>query len=198
MFIWNIVFFSFFIWSIINPHDYFTWFLEVLPAIIAYGVLGLTYKKFKLTYFSYVLILIHCIILMVGAHYTYANVPFFENLLGASRNNYDKIGHFAQGFIPVFIVREIIIRKKIIPIEYWQNFFSILFCLAFSAFYEILEWFVAEITQDGAEAFLGTQGYVWDTQSDMLFALIGAFMGIVLFSKIHNKQITLITLNKSA
>ncbi len=198
MFIWNIVFFSFFIWSIINPHDYFTWFLEVLPAIIAYGGLGLTYKKFKLTYFSYVLILIHCIILMVGAHYTYANVPFFENLLGASRNNYDKIGHFAQGFIPVFIVREIIIRKKIIPIEYWQNFFSILFCLAFSAFYEILEWFVAEITQDGAEAFLGTQGYVWDTQSDMLFALIGAIMGIVLFSKIHNKQITLITLNKSA
>jgi putative membrane protein len=146
-----------------------------------------------MTYLAYVLILVHAIILMIGGHYTYAqvplDVPLFDNLFGFERNNYDKVGHFAQGFIPVIIAREIIIRKNIIMNYHWQNFFSISFCLAFSGFYEILEWFVAIITGDNAEAFLGTQGYVWDTQSDMLLALIGAIMGIIFLKKIHDKQL---------
>jgi putative membrane protein len=148
-----------------------------------------TYKNFKMTRLAYVLILVHAIILMIGGHYTYAEVPLFDNLFGFERNNYDKLGHFAQGFIPVIIVREIIIRKNIIMNYFWQNFFSVSFCLAFSGLYEILEWFVAIITGDNAESFLGTQGYAWDTQSDMLFALIGAIIGIIVFAKIHNKQL---------
>jgi putative membrane protein len=189
MLVWNAIFLCVFIWSAINPHDYFTWLLEVFPAIIAFITLKLTYKSFKITNLAYGVILIHCVILMIGGHYTYAEVPFFENLFGFSRNNYDKLGHFAQGFVPVLVAREIIIRKKIIANHYWQSFFSISLCLAFSAFYEMLEWFVAIITGDSAEAFLGTQGYVWDTQSDMFFALIGAVTGIILLSRIHDRQI---------
>ncbi len=129
---------------------------------------------------------------MVGAHYTYAEVPLFnalQEMMGSSRNNYDKLGHFAQGFVPALIAREIILRKQIIQGTTWQSVFIVAFCLALSAFYELIEWWVALLSGEGAEAFLGTQGYVWDTQSDMGFALLGAIVGLLLLSKLHNKQL---------
>lgn len=191
-YIWIIIFSSVLIWSSINPKDYFTWMLEVMPAIVAVILLGLTYKSFKLTSLLYILILIHCIILMVGGHYTYAEVPLFDTLkdtMNWERNNYDKVGHFAQGFIPAFVLREIILRKNIINGAIWQFLFIVLSCLGFSAFYEIVEWWVAIAVGENAEAFLGTQGYVWDTQSDMGYALLGAIIGLLALSKLHNKQL---------
>jgi len=152
----------------------------------------LTYNTFRLTPLVYFLILIHCIILMIGGHYTYAEVPLFDFLNEAfdfTRNNYDKLGHFAQGFIPSLITREILIRKNVIPNHVWRNFFIVSFCLAFSAFYELIEWGVALASGEDAEAFLGTQGYIWDTQSDMGIALLGAIIGIALLSKLHDKQL---------
>lgn len=190
--IWLFIYFSVFIWSVINPKDLFTWFLEVLPAIIALIVLAFTYKKFRLTPLVYTLILIHCIILMVGGHYTYANVPLFDfikEILQQDRNNYDKLGHLAQGFIPAMVAREIIIRKSIITIESWRNFFIICFCLALSAFYELVEWWVAIFTNEASNDFLGTQGYIWDTQSDIAWALLGSVLALILLRKYHTKQL---------
>ena len=186
------LYFSVFFWSAINPKDYFTWFLEVFPAIIALMVLIFTYRKFKLTTFIYSLILIHCVILMIGGHYTYAQVPafdFIKEFFHQDRNNYDKLGHFAQGFIPAMIVREILIRKEIINSESWRNFFIICFCLAFSAFYELVEWWVAILSEDASDDFLGTQGYIWDTQSDMAWALFGSIIALVLLRKFHDKEL---------
>jgi putative membrane protein len=189
---WLFIYFSVFIWSLINPKDLFTWFLEVFPAMIALIVLALTYNKFRLTPLVYSLILIHCIILMVGGHYTYAQVPLFDfikDFFHQDRNNYDKLGHLAQGFVPAMVAREIIIRKSIITIESWRNFFIVCFCLAFSAFYELVEWWVAIFSGEGANDFLGTQGYIWDTQSDMFWALIGSILALVILRKCHTKQL---------
>lgn len=186
-----LIFFTIFFWSIINPKDLFTWFLEVIPAIFAFLILVFSYKKFKLTSLVYTLILIHSIILMIGGHYTYAEVPFFDTvkeLFNQDRNNYDKIGHLAQGFIPAIIAREIIIRKNII-IKNWRNFFIICFCLGFSAFYELIEWWVAIFTNEAANDFLGTQGYIWDTQSDMAWALFGSILALLSLSKYHDIQL---------
>jgi len=194
--IWVAIFILCLLWSAIKPHDYFTWFLEVLPAVIGFAALILTYKKFKFTSLAYFLILIHCIILMIGGHYTYAQVPFFDwlkELFDLERNNYDKVGHFAQGFIPAIVTREILIRKKIINGRAWLNFFIVCFCLAFSAFYELIEWWVAISTGESAEAFLGTQGYVWDTQSDMALALLGSICSLILLTKTHDKELEKIT-----
>jgi putative membrane protein len=191
-FFWLITFFSVFIWSAITPHDRLTWLLEVAPAIIGLIVIVATYKSFPLTSLVYSLILIHCVILMVGGHYTYAEVPLFNDLkelMGSSRNNYDKVGHFAQGFIPALITREIVIRKKVINDTAWRAFFIVCFCLAFSAFYELIEWGVAIVSGEGAHAFLGTQGYIWDTQSDMGYALIGAILSLILLSHRHDQQL---------
>ena len=190
--IWLFIYFAVFIWSAINPKDLFTWFLEVFPAMIAFVVLAITYKKFRLTPLVYTLILIHCIILMIGGHYTYAQVPVFDfikEFLNQDRNNYDKLGHIAQGLIPAMIAREIIIRKNIISIEAWRNFFILCFCLGFSAFYELVEWWVAIFANDSAEDFLGTQGYIWDTQSDMAWALLGAIIALIFLRKYHDKQL---------
>ena len=190
--IWLFIYSVVFIWSLINPKDLFTWFLEVLPAMIALIVLVRTYKNFKLTPLVYTLILIHCIILMVGGHYTYASVPLFDfikDFLNQDRNNFDKLGHFAQGFIPAMVAREIIIRKSIITIESWRNFFIICFCLGFSAFYELIEWWVALLSNEASNDFLGTQGYIWDTQSDMAWALFGAILALIVLSKYHDKQL---------
>lgn len=180
------------VWSGIEPKDQFTWFLEVAPAIIGAIAIALTYKSFRLTNLVYALILVHCIILMVGGHYTYAEVPlfdYFKEVFASSRNNYDKVGHFAQGFIPAMVAREIILRKEIIKGAAWQFFFIVSFCLGFSAFYELIEWWVSLATDEGAEAFLGTQGYVWDTQSDMGMALAGAITALVTLKKIHDYQL---------
>lgn len=193
---WLAIFFSILVWSGINPKDQFTWFLEVAPAIIGIIVLSITYQTFRLTPLLYILILIHCLILMVGGHYTYAEVPLFDSiaeLMGSDRNNYDKVGHFAQGFIPAMITREIIIRKNVINGQSWQFFFIVSFCLGFSAFYELIEWWVALATGEDAEAFLGTQGYIWDTQSDMGLALLGSFVALLSLKSIHNKQLQKIT-----
>ncbi len=191
--LWLLIFAGVFIWSALSPKEYFTWFLEVVPAIIGVGVLLYTYTSFRLTTLVYTLILIHCIVLMVGGHYTYAEVPlfdYFQNVFHLQRNNFDKVGHFLQGFVPVLIAREIFIRKKIVKPGAWLNFLAICFCLAFSAFYEIVEWLVALTGSESAEAFLGTQGYVWDTQSDMGYALLGALASIALLRNFHNNQIS--------
>ncbi len=190
--LWILVFFSVLIWSSVNPKDYFTWFLEVLPAVLALIALGITSKKFRFTNLSYSLILIHSVILMIGGHYTYAEVPLPEivnNIFGAGRNNYDKIGHLAQGFIPAVVIKEFFIRKDLVKSRSWINFFVISTCLAISAFYELIEWWVALAVDETAEAFLGTQGYIWDTQSDMGYALAGAILALVTLTGILNKQI---------
>jgi len=184
-----LIFFIVFIWSVINPKDLFTWFLEVFPAIIGLIILILTYKKFKFTNLVYFLILIHAIILMIGGHYTYAEVPFFDyikELFNQDRNDYDKVGHLIQGFVPAMIAREIIIRNNIISINAWRNFFIVCFCLALSAFYELVEWWVAIATNEAANDFLGTQGYLWDTQSDMAWALFGSILALLLLNRYHD------------
>lgn len=190
--IFLLIYFIVFIWSAINPKDYFTWFLEVFPAIVALIILTFTYKNFKFTPLVYSLILIHSIILMVGGHYTYSEVPLFDfikDVFNHDRNNYDKLGHFAQGFIPAMVAREIIIRKNIINIEAWRNFFIICFCLALSAFYELIEWWVAIFTNEASNDFLGTQGYIWDTQSDIFWALIGSILALTILRNFHTKQL---------
>lgn len=189
---WIVTFFAVLVWSGIDPKDYPTWALEVSPAVIGFIVMAATYRRFPLTSLLYMLILVHCIVLMVGGHYTYAEVPLFEYLkpvLGFERNNFDKLGHFLQGFVPALITREILIRKAVITAPAWRNFFIVCFCLGFSAFYELIEWIVAIIANVSAEAFLGTQGYVWDTQSDMAFALAGAITALALLGRVHDRQI---------
>ena len=189
------VFFVFLLWSISNPKEGFTCFLEIIPAITGALVLALTFKNFRFTNFTYFLILIHCIILFIGGHYTYAEVPFFDFIketFHQSRNNYDKVGHFAQGLVPALITRELFIRKKVISNPSFFNFIIVSICLAISAAYEWTEWGVSLVTGEGGDAFLGTQGDIWDTQSDMLFATIGAITGLLLFSKFQNKQLALL------
>ena len=188
-YLWISIFCAVLMWSGTNPKDQITWFLEVLPAVLGVLLLAATYRSFRLTSVLYVLILLHCIVLMVGGHYTYAEVPLFDGLFGAERNNYDKIGHFFQGFVPALLAREILIRKRVVNGKWWLSLFVISIALAFSAFYELIEWWVALLSGEGAEAFLGTQGYIWDTQSDMALALIGAISALVLLSKYHDRQI---------
>jgi len=187
--VWILVFAGVLLWSAIVPKDRLTWFLEVLPALIGAAVLALTYKRFPLTPLLYWLILMHSIILMIGGHFTYAEVPWFDHLFGSTRNNYDKLGHFVQGFVPALIAREIVIRLDIIRGEGWRFFFIVSFCLGLSAFYELIEWWVALASKEAADAFLGTQGYTWDTQSDMAFALLGAVAALLMLRHWHDRQL---------
>jgi putative membrane protein len=190
--LWLSIFFLTLGWSAIEPKDYPTWALEVAPAIIGLVIMAFTYNSFRLTTLLYILILAHCVILIVGGHYTYAEVPLFDYLkpvFGWERNNYDKLGHFMQGFVPAILAREILIRKAVVASTAWRNLFIISICLAFSAFYEMLEWAVAVLTGTASEAFLGTQGYIWDTQSDMGMALLGAGMALLILSGLHDKQL---------
>lgn len=187
------MFFSVLIWSAINPKDYPIWLLETSPALIALVILIATRRRFPLTNLAYGLILIHSIILMIGGHYTYAEVPLFDWLkvtFELERNNYDKLGHLAQGFIPAIIAREILIRNQVVKSRKWLNFLIICICLAIAAFYELIEWFVALVSKEAAESFLGTQGYIWDTQSDMAYALGGAISAIIMLSRLHDRQIS--------
>ena len=192
IYIMLVVFFGTLIWSIINPKEGFTCFLEILPAIIGLLILIFTFKKFQFTNFTYFFILLHCIILFIGGHYTYAEVPLFDwikEVFDQSRNNYDKVGHFAQGFVPALIIRELFIRKNVIANKSFFNFIIVCICLAISATYEWIEWGVSLATVEDGDAFLGTQGYIWDTQSDMLYATIGAICALVFFNKIQDKYI---------
>jgi putative membrane protein len=190
--LWVAIFLIVLVWSGIAPVDGMTWGLEVFPAVIGGVVLWFTRDRFPLTPLLYVLILIHCIILMVGGHYTYADVPVGEWLreaIDGTRNDYDKLGHLAQGFVPVMIARELVIRKQVFNSVRWRDFFIVSFCLGFSAFYELIEWWVALLSEEAADAFLGTQGYIWDTQSDMGWALLGAISALLLLSKLHDRQL---------
>ena len=190
------------VWSGISPKDYFTWMLEVAPVIIAVVILSLTYKNFRLTTLAYVLICIHAVILMVGGHYTYAEVPLGEWMkewFGFERNHYDRIGHIAQGFVPAIIAREILVRTSPLKKGVWLFLVCCAICLSISAVYEMIEWWVALISKEAADSFLGTQGDNWDTQSDMLMALIGAIVALASLSKLHNQQLKrLIRRNESA
>lgn len=184
------------IWSGIAPKDTLTWALEVAPAVIGLILMALTWQRFRLTPLLYILILIHAIVLIIGGHYTYAEVPLFNNLewlFGTERNNYDKLGHFLQGFEPAILAREILIRLKVVQRPAWLNFIIVAICLGFSAFYELVEWLVAALSGEEAEDFLGTQGYVWDTQSDMALALLGAILALLLLSRWHDRQLSALT-----
>ena len=190
--IWVAVFLAVLIWSAIAPADRPTWWMEVIPALLGFVILLLTRQRFPLTELVYFLILIHAIILMVGGHYTYAEVPigdWLRELSGGDRNNYDKLGHLAQGFIPVMIAREIMIRNNVVAVRGWLTFLLLCVVLALSACYELIEWWAALLSAEAAEAFLGTQGYVWDTQSDMLWALCGGILALISLSKLHDRQI---------
>jgi putative membrane protein len=178
--------------SAINPHDYFTWILEVFPGIIGFFVLLLTFKKFRFSYLTYVMILLHCYVLFIGGHYTYAQVPLFNwvrDVFHQSRNNYDKVGHFMQGFVPAMIARELFIRLQVFRKKTWIPFLVIAVCGFISLCYELLEWFVSITSGSSGDSFLGTQGDVWDTQSDMLFAVIGATCMVLLFAGLQDKVI---------
>ena len=193
---WLIIFFAVLAWSAWNPHDYPTWWLEVAPALIALAVLAATRRLFPLTPLVYWLILAHAVILMIGGHYTYAEVPlgdWVRDWTGGGRNNYDKLGHLAQGFIPAIVIREILVRNRVVARAGWLSLIVVSLCLSISALYELAEWWVALLSGEAAEAFLGTQGYVWDTQSDMFMALIGAVAALAGLSRLHDRQIKAMT-----
>ena len=178
-------------WSIINPHDYFVWFLETAPSFVGLTLMILTRKKFPLSAPLYNIILIHMIILAIGGHYTYAEMPlfnYFKEVFNLSRNNYDKVGHFFQGITPALLMREIILRKTNLKTPIFIFIFSVATALSFSALYEIFEWIIA-ISTDSGDDFIGTQGDIWDTQKDMLTALLGAIFILTFFAKIHDKSL---------
>lgn len=179
-------------WSAWHPKDLFTWVLEVLPALIGISIVAATYTRFKLSDLAYLAILLHSMVLMVGGHYTYAEVPLFNWLrddhIGLVRNDYDRLGHFAQGFFPAIIAREILLRRSPLVRGKWLFFIVTSICLAISACYELIEWRVAVSTGDESVAFLATQGDPWDTQWDMLTALIGALASLILLSRFHDKS----------
>lgn len=180
------------VWSAIRPYGQILWLLESVPCLLGIALLAATYNRFRFTDITYLFILIHFIILFIGAHYTYSKVPPFDWLKEAfdwSRNNYDKVGHFAQGFVPALIAREILIRSDVLKKRSWLPFIVACICLAISAAYELFEWLVAVVVKQSAEDFLGMQGYEWDTQSDMLCALLGAIVMLLTLSRIQDKQI---------
>ena len=176
----------------VAPHDRLTWTLEVAPILIAGAVLVATARRFPLTPLAYRLIFVHALILMLGGHYTYAEVPLGDwvaDTLGLSRNPYDRLGHFAQGFVPAIVVREILVRRSPLRPGKWLLFLVLCVGLAISAAYELFEWWTAVIGGESAEAFLGTQGDQWDTQWDMFMALVGAATAQALLGRVHDRQI---------
>ena len=179
----------------IDPYDRPTWFLEVLPVLIAYPVLFITYRRFPLTTLLYVLIFLHALVLILGGTHTYARVPlgfWLQDLFDLHRNPYDKIGHFMQGFVPVLIAREIFVRGAYVSGARMVAFLSVCVALAISAFYELIEWWVALALGKGADEFLGLQGDSWDTQSDMFLALVGAVMALMTLARLHDRQIKIL------
>ena len=179
------------VFSYLGAKETFTWWLEALPVFVGIVAL-LIFRKFQFTNLVYIVIFIHFLVLLLGAHYTYAEVPGFEwmnKLLGGNRNNYDKIGHFIQGFSPALIAREILIRKQVLQKKSWLFFLVICVVLAISAFYELIEWWVSLFSGESGDSFLGTQGYIWDTQTDIFTAMIGGLVALIFFSKIHDKKI---------
>lgn len=175
-------------WSAVAPHDYGTWFLEVFPVLVGLPLMLATARRFPLSALLLILIVLHSYVLIVGGHYTYARVPLGEwarDWFGWQRNNYDKLGHFAQGFMPAILAREILLRRSPLPRGKWLAFLVVCVCLAFSATFEMIEWGIS-VALGGADDFLATQGYVWDTQSDMGWAVIGAVSALALLSLAHD------------
>lgn len=180
------------VWSLILPRDFFTWFLEAFPVLLAVPLLILTYRKFRLTDMLYGLIALHMVVLLVGAHYTYAEVPLFNWLrdhCALSRNYYDRVGHFFQGLVPALIARELLLRLGVVQRGFWLIAIVLLSCMGMSALYELFEWMMAELTHEAADAFLGSQGDTWDSQKDMLLAGIGATVSVVWLAPWHDRQL---------
>jgi putative membrane protein len=184
-----------FCWSGWRPFDRFTWWLETAPALAGLVILLATYRRFPLTNLCYTLIALHICVLCVGGHYTYARVPLFDWLrpiFGWERNHYDRLGHLMQGFVPAIIAREVIIRLGVVHRKTWVPFLVVCVCLAISAFYELVEWWTALIGGSAADEFLGSQGDVWDTQSDMCLALLGAICALLFLSRFHDRGLRMI------
>lgn len=184
------------VWSGVNPRDRLTWWLEVMPTFIGLIILLFTYRKFKLTDLAYQLIWLHALVLLIGGHYTYAEMPFFNWLrdtYGLDRNYYDRVGHVFQGFAPAIVAREILLRLSPLKKGKWLFFIVVCVCLAISAVYELVEWRVAVSTGEAATAFLATQGDVWDTQWDMFLALAGAIVSLLVLSRWHDRQLEKLT-----
>lgn len=180
------------LWSVLNPYDLFTWFLEVLPVLIGIVVLTYIYSRFRFSNFVYTLLWLHAIILIIGGHYTYAEMPLFNWLRDSydlGRNYYDRVGHFAQGFVPAMVAREVLLSQTPLKHGKWLNFIIVSICLALSAAYELFEFAMAKALGATADSFLGSQGDIWDAQWDMTFALIGAIMALVLLSKFHDRTL---------
>jgi putative membrane protein len=176
----------------VGPKDRFTWWLEVAPVLIGMPILVATYRRFPLTPLLYRLLFLHALVLMLGGHYTYAEVPlgfWVRDLFGLARNHYDRLGHFAQGFVPAILARELLRRKTPLMPGGWLFFLVTCVGLAFSALYELIEWWTAASTGTAAEAFLGTQGDVWDTQWDMFLALVGALAAQLMLARRHEKEL---------
>lgn len=181
-----------FAWSATNPHDRFTWFLEALPVMIGVVVLTATYGRFRFSRLAYGMMWAHAVVLLIGAHYTYAEVPLFNwirDTFELARNHYDRIGHLAQGFFPAIVAREILLRRSPLRPGKWLFFLVVTVCLAISAFYEMLEWWIAVASGDSAVAFLATQGDVWDTQWDMFLALCGTIAAQLLLARRHDRSL---------
>lgn len=186
------IFLAVFAWSMIRPHEWFTWGLEVFPAVIGLVLVVATHKRFPLTPLLLVLLFVHAIILVVGGHYTYARVPlgfWMQDWFGFTRNHYDRIGHFAQGFVPAILAREILIRLRVVRGRRWLFTIVLSICLAFSAAYELLEWAVAVLSGSKGDSFLGTQGDIWDTQKDMALCALGAIAAQLLLARVHDRQL---------
>ena len=181
-----------FIWSGVAPRDRLTWVLEVAPVVIGVAILAATYTRFQFTRLVYVLVWLHAAILMIGGHYTYAEMPLFNWLrdtFDLARNHYDRLGHFAQGFFPAIIAREVLLRLSPLTPGKWLFTLVACVCLAISASYELFEWWTALLTGSAATAFLATQGDVWDTQWDMFLALVGAVTSQLMLAPLHDRAL---------
>jgi len=191
-----VLFFAVLVWSAVRPHDYFTWLMEVFPAIVGIALIAATHRRFPLTPLLLTLLTLHAIILMVGGHYTYAEVPlgfWMERAFHLTRNDYDRVGHFAQGFVPALVAREIFIRRGVVRSRGWLYAIVVLICLGISAAYELVEWITAISAGSSADAFLGTQGDPWDTQEDMATALVAAMIAPLAMGRWHDRQIAQMT-----
>ena len=177
----------------VRPLDRLTWVLEVFPAVAGTLLLVALYRRFRFTPLVYRLVLLHALVLILGGHYSYAKVPlgyWMQDALNLSRNPYDRVGHFMQGFVPAVIAREVLLRRTPLKRGGWLSFLTVAVCLGFSAFYEFTEWWAALLGGEAADAFLGTQGDQWDTQWDMFMCFTGSILSLLIFSRLHDRQLS--------